>query len=66
MRDEFKIVETKWKKSFVILMSVGFFEHMRNNPTCKDKWGVIFGNFKKIFDHWLGTWQNENDWAMNS
>jgi hypothetical protein len=39
---------------------------MRNNPTCKDKWGVIFGNFKKNFDHWLGTWQNENDRAMNS
>jgi hypothetical protein len=42
-----------------------FLTHEKS-PTCKDNWGIIFGNFKKIFDHWLGTWQNENDRAMNS
>ncbi len=39
--DQFQIVVTKWKKIFGIVMSVNYFQHMKNDPTCKDKWGTI-------------------------
>ncbi len=53
--DQFQIVITKWKTVFVIIMNVGNSQHMKNDPTYKDKWGAISREFKKIFYHVLGT-----------
>jgi hypothetical protein len=33
---------------------------MRNGLACKDKWGMIAREFKKIFDHMSTTGQNED------
>jgi hypothetical protein len=39
-------------------MAVRYSQHTRNCPTCKDKWGVIMWDFKKIIDYMLGTGNN--------
>jgi hypothetical protein len=46
-------------------MNVDISLHMRNGLTYKDKWGSIFGKFKKIFDHISRTNQNENHCVMS-
>lgn len=49
---QFKIVVTKWKWILVPIMNACFSTHLCNDPTCKDKWGVIaFDQFKKIYDY---------------
>lgn len=47
--DEFETIITKWKKDIAFMMKVGYSSHMRNGPTCKDKWGIINNDFKWIF-----------------
>jgi len=38
---QFKIVVTKWKWILVPIMNACYSTHLCNDPTCKDKWGVI-------------------------
>jgi hypothetical protein len=38
--------------------------HHKNNLLCKDKWGVILGKFKKIYDCMVRTKHNEKYWSM--
>ena len=33
------------------VMEAGPHGHWRNRPACKDKWAVIFGDFKRIIDN---------------
>jgi hypothetical protein len=33
---------------------------MRNDLTCKGKWGSIVRKFKKVFDYMFRTWHNED------
>ncbi len=40
-----------WNKAFVAFMVAKFFQPMRNGPMHKDKWGLIFRKFMKIFDY---------------
>lgn len=47
--DQFETCITKWKKTYMIVMTVGFSQDMRNGLTCKDRWGANSGEFKKIF-----------------
>jgi hypothetical protein len=47
------------------MMKVGYSSHMRNGPTCKDKWGTINNDFKWIFGYMARKRHNEENWAMN-
>jgi hypothetical protein len=51
LRDQFETTITKWKKIFAVVMNVDLSLHMKNGLACKDKWGSIYGKFKKIFNH---------------
>lgn len=33
-------------------------------PTCKAKWGAIYGNYKLIYDHMNGISYNEEYWNL--
>jgi len=42
----------KWNKAFVAFMVAKFIQRVRNRPTMhKDKWGLTFKKFMKIFDY---------------
>lgn len=47
-RDDFESAVQKWKKISTKVMEAGHSGHLRNRPACKDKWGVIFGDLKRI------------------
>jgi hypothetical protein len=47
------------------MMKVGYSLHMKNGPTCKDKWGIINNDFKWIFGYMPRKKHNEKNWAMN-
>ncbi len=49
----------------MIVKNVSYSQHLKNDLTYKRNWGTTFGEFKKIFYHVLGTWQNEDYWAMS-
>jgi hypothetical protein len=38
--------------------------YVRNGATCKDKWAVIYSDFKRIFNYMNGTGSNEEYWHM--
>ncbi len=65
LRDQFETIVTKWKKTSTVVMNVNFSLHMRNGLACKDKWGSIYGRFKKISNHISRTSWNENHCDMN-
>jgi hypothetical protein len=44
---------TKWKCIIKLVITNGNFEHHHNEPTCKDKWGSLYGKYKKIHDMWV-------------
>ncbi len=48
-----------------MVMNVDISLHMKNGLACKDKWGSIFGEFNKIFNHISRISQNKNHCAMS-
>jgi len=48
-----------------IVMSIGCSQHLRNGPTCKDKWSSILGEFKRFLSTCfvLGRMRIINHWA---
>ncbi len=48
--DQFEIVVTKWKNVFKVVMKTSYYEHLKNGPTCKDKWCTIINDFKKNYN----------------
>ncbi len=48
-----------------MVMNIDLSLHMRKCLAYKDKWGSIFGEFKKIFDHISRMNQNENHCVMS-
>jgi hypothetical protein len=46
-------------------MNARFSTQARNSATCKDKWGVLPRDFKKIYEYKIGTGNNQNYWSMN-
>jgi len=46
-------------------MVSGHFEHFCNGVACKDKWGSLYGDYKKINDFRSVTSHNENYWEMS-
>jgi hypothetical protein len=45
-------------------MKVGCSTHMKNNMTCKNKWGAIVGDFKKKNDYNARTRHNVDCWNI--
>lgn len=37
----------------------GHYEHNHKGPTCKNKWGFSYGNYKKIQDYMNGIGHNK-------
>jgi hypothetical protein len=63
---KFQTSITRWRKISAIIMKVGCSEHVKNGPTCKDKWSTISSNFKNIFNFMVGIGQNQDYWAMSA
>jgi hypothetical protein len=38
---------------------------MKNRPTYKEKWGTIFGDYKKMQDYMVGTSHKEEFWNIH-
>jgi hypothetical protein len=62
---KFQTSVTRWRKISVVIVKVGCLKHVKNGPTCKDKWNTISSNFKNIFNFMVGTGQNQDYWAMS-
>jgi hypothetical protein len=45
--NNFHTIVMKWKKVLIIVMNASCSQHLKNCPMCKDKWGSIYGDFKK-------------------
>jgi hypothetical protein len=45
----FETIVVKWRKFSTTFMATSFSKHTRKRPACKDKWGIISGDFKKVF-----------------
>lgn len=48
------------------MMFVGHFQHLKNRPTCKEKWSSILVDFKNFFDYMFVTLNNEDYWSLSS
>jgi hypothetical protein len=44
--------------------SQSHYHHLRNRPTYKDKWGYLYGDYKKIHDYQSVIGHNEKYWDM--
>jgi hypothetical protein len=55
---------TKWKCIFEVIMENFHFHHHYDEPTCKDKWEALYGNYKKIHYYQNVTSHNEEYWDM--
>ncbi len=53
LKDQFKSASCKWQKIVDAMNASGHLSLPRNNATCKDKWGVIYKNFKRTLTTWL-------------
>jgi hypothetical protein len=51
---------TKWKHISTFFMANGHSKHFCNGATCKDKWGSLYGDYKKITDYMGIIGQNED------
>jgi hypothetical protein len=47
-------------------MNATFSIQIRNGVACKNKWGAIASDFKKIYDYTLGTGNNQDYWSLNT
>jgi len=59
LQDQFEIAIVKWDKFAKIVTQDGNSLHPRNGSTCKDKWGFIYNNFKRIHDYMQGIGHSE-------
>jgi len=58
---KFETSVLKWRKISTLVMNVGCSTHLRNGPTCKDKWSTITSNFKKKIDFMASIGQNQKN-----
>jgi hypothetical protein len=49
------------EEDMTLVMNAGCSTHVKNGPTCKDKWNMITSDFKKIFDLVVGIGQNQEN-----
>jgi hypothetical protein len=46
-------------------MNASFPTQLQNGITCKNKWGALIGDFKKIYDYKIGIGNNQDYWSLN-
>jgi hypothetical protein len=46
-------------------MVTKYSQHTTNDLACKEKWGLIIGDFKKVVDYMLGTSHNQEYWTLS-
>jgi hypothetical protein len=56
----------KWTKIATDVANAGFSAHYRGPMGCKDKWQVLFSDYKKIGDYKNGTGNSEDYFRMSS
>jgi hypothetical protein len=54
----------KWKNVSTFVVARGFLHHVRNGPTCKDKWIIIYSDYCKVKDYMYTTGVNAYYWAL--
>jgi hypothetical protein len=66
LKDNMETTITKWKHISKGLMANSQFHyhHHYSRPTCKDKWGSLYGDYKKIHDYQSVISHNEKYWDM--
>ncbi len=64
--NKFETIVMKWNKISAKVINAWFSIQMRNGVACKDKWGAIVRDFKKIYDYKLETWNNQNYESLNT
>jgi mannose/fructose/N-acetylgalactosamine-specific phosphotransferase system component IIB len=57
-RNNMETTIKKWKHIFEVIMANLHFHHHCNKPTYKDKWGSLYGDYKKIHDYQNVTCHN--------
>lgn len=62
LRDQFKSVKCRWEKIANSMNVSGHALLLRNNVICKDKWGIIYEDFKHIFDYMDSIGNNIGYW----
>ncbi len=63
-KDLFKIATFKWQKITKVMIASGHLLIARNGTRCKDKWGVLYGHFNRIFDYMLTIGKNTKYWVL--
>jgi hypothetical protein len=51
--DYFESVIFKWKNTIIVMIGFNQNTHMRNKPTYKEKWVIIFGIFMVRLPKWI-------------
>jgi hypothetical protein len=54
----------KWQKIIEVVNTSGHSLFIRNGPTCKDKWGLVYGYFKRIFYYSSRIGNNTKYWEL--
>jgi hypothetical protein len=49
----------KWRKITTLMMGCGHNAHVRNGPTCKEKWTTLYNDYKQIWDYMVRMGCNE-------
>ncbi len=65
-RDQFKSTMEKWKKISMKVMATKISHHSKKNPTCKDKWIIILGDYCMIKDYINIIGMNEDYWVLST
>jgi hypothetical protein len=64
--DHMETAIVKWTRVANDVAAAGFSVHFRGSTGCKDKWQVLFSDYKKISDYKSGTGHNEEYFRMPS
>ncbi len=52
------MVDTNLKQKFQSGENSNIVMNVKNDPTCKNNWGSLVGDFKKIYDYMVDTGHN--------
>jgi hypothetical protein len=65
-RNNMEMSITKWKHISTFFMPNGHSKHFHTRTTCNNKWGSLYGNYKKIIDYMGVIGHNEDYWEMST
>jgi hypothetical protein len=65
-QDKFETIIKKWNKISMQVMNVECSNQLKNGVACKDKWGSLVGDFKKICDYKASIKNNQDYWSMTN